>query len=549
MRKKFKMKMIISSFISAVILLSACGIGHSGIGHSETAAPEIVIAPQYDLAGPFRDGLALVEMADGSGGFIDKSGTIVIPFKHEYTDSYNDYTWDFSEGMAKIFRKGKYGFIDTTGKVAVPMEYEESRDYFREGLAAVKKGGKWGYVDTSGREVIPPLFDEAGSFYEGLAWVGQNNKFGYIDRTGTVTIPIQYDVVSNFQDGMASVDKEGKTQLIDRSGNEVSLGADYDYVLGFSEGLGIVVNEEYGDDLYGIIDLSGKEIVQPKYDHILDFHEGKARVQLNGVWGFIDQTGQEIVKPQYYEASDFSEGLARVRKNTDFRFVDAAGNEILSLQYEFAGDFNDGLAPVQIGGKWGYIANPLEVLLANTPDDWAAEGIHQAIQAGLIPGDLQNGYRDAITRQAFCRLAIHFIEIRTGQTIDAYLASKGIPMPESPFIDTSDPGIIAAYSLGIVSGKGGGIFDPNGRITREEASVLLKNTANLLDQDQDSSFASPVHFADNDLISDWAMDAVGYVYSKEWMNGVGENRFDPKGSYTRQQAYLTILRMYYLQVN
>jgi hypothetical protein len=38
-------------------------------------------------------------------------------------------------------------------------------------------------------------------------------------------------------------------------------------------------------------------------------------VELNGKWGFIDTTGKEIVTPKYDKLYDFHEGFARVELN------------------------------------------------------------------------------------------------------------------------------------------------------------------------------------------------------------------------------------------
>ncbi|MFD0868195.1 WG repeat-containing protein [Paenibacillus residui] len=537
MRRHVCSKLMCSIMGCAIILL---GIANTGFAQS----PVFVIPPQYDAAWPFSEGLAQIEQ-DGQHGFIDTTGQLAFPLPHEYTENYNDYTWNFSEGMAKILRAGKYGFIDNTGKDRIPPQYDDSADFFKEGLAAVSKGGKWGFIDKNGQEVVKLQYDEAGSFYEGRAWVRKNGKMGFIDTTGKEVIPIQYESVSHFSDGLASVTKNGQSFLIDLTGTEVHLGKSFDYVIGFDEGMGVVIKEENFDLKYGFIDKSGNVVVEPQYERVLGFKEGIARVQQNGVWGFIDKTGKEIVKPQYHNASDFSEGLARVSKNMKYGFIDKTGNEVIPLQYEFAGDFNDGLAPVQKRYKWGYIAHPApESRLpsgSDSPDDWAADGISVAIEAGLIPPALQKDYRNKITRQEFSTLVIHFIEAQTGTGIDHFLLEKNVSMPEPPFTDTVDKDVLAAYTLGIVSGKGAGRFDPEGSLTREEAAVMLRNTANVLDLD---TAAPPASFADNELIAGWAYDSVAYVVSRGIMNGVGNNEFDPKGSYTRQQAYLTILRLF-----
>ena len=51
-------------------------------------------------------------------------------------------------------------------------------------------------------------------------------------------------------------------------------------------------------------------------------------------------------------------------------------------------------------------------------------------------------------------------------------------------------------------------------------------------------------FSDNATISSWAFEAVGQMLTTGIMSGVGDNTFAPKNPYTREQSIVTILRLY-----
>lgn len=51
-------------------------------------------------------------------------------------------------------------------------------------------------------------------------------------------------------------------------------------------------------------------------------------------------------------------------------------------------------------------------------------------------------------------------------------------------------------------------------------------------------------FADNTKISSWAIEGVGRVQKAEIMSGVGNNRFAPQDPYTREQSIITIMRTF-----
>ncbi|PKM56380.1 MAG: hypothetical protein CVV00_00355 [Firmicutes bacterium HGW-Firmicutes-5] len=103
--------------------------------------------------------------------------------------------------------------------------------------------------------------------------------------------------------------------------------------------------------------------------------------------------------------------------------------------------------------------------------------------------------------------------------------------------------ILAAYALGIVEGTSETTFDPMNPITREQAAKMLTATATALNMETDATL--PV-FEDASLISEWAKPYIGYMFDTKIMGGIGENRFDPKGGFQRQQAFMTVLRLHTL---
>ena len=51
-------------------------------------------------------------------------------------------------------------------------------------------------------------------------------------------------------------------------------------------------------------------------------------------------------------------------------------------------------------------------------------------------------------------------------------------------------------------------------------------------------------FADNDSFQNWAVEYIGQMQSTGIMGGVGNNTFAPKDDYTREQSIITIMRLY-----
>jgi len=144
----------------------------------------VVVAPRFDTANNFSEGLALVGAKVGDSynfhyGYIDQRGTPVIETKF-------DYASNFSEGLALIAMNQKYGFIDKSGNFVVTPTYIQASD-FSGGLAAVMVGKKWGYINKMGEVVIKPTYSSAGKFTNRLAMVGLGGRnYGYVDEAGVI---------------------------------------------------------------------------------------------------------------------------------------------------------------------------------------------------------------------------------------------------------------------------------------------------------------------------------------------------------------------------
>ncbi len=164
------------------------------------------------------------------------------------------------------------------------------------------------------------------------------------------------------------------------------------------------------------------------------------------------------------------------------------------------------------------------------PSSWAKEEVERAISKGYVPVQLQKGYTGAISRAEFCALAVSFYESYTGTKIDTLME----------FTDTTDINVQKMGGLKIVNGTGNGAFSPNNNLTRQEAATIL---ARLADSMGISLEEGSLGFADNSKIASWAKDAVARISASGVMNGVGNNKFDPTSSYTREQAILTIIRL------
>jgi|LSQX01.2.fsa_nt_gb alpha-tubulin suppressor-like RCC1 family protein len=192
-----------------------------------------------------------------------------------------------------------------------------------------------------------------------------------------------------------------------------------------------------------------------------------------------------------------------------------------------------------------YWYNPLTKIMNNvqdSPSSWAVAEVEGAINAGLIPNDMQGNYTKTVTREEFCILAIRMIETRAGMDIGAYLDMVGVEIaPSGTFEDCDTYEVRAAKALGITDGTSATTFTPDKELTRQEAAKFL--TATAIACGYNVTLSTP-GFSDSSAIADWAKPYIGYVFDIGVMSGVGSNRFDPLGSYQRQQAFMTMYRIW-----
>ena len=197
-----------------------------------------------------------------------------------------------------------------------------------------------------------------------------------------------------------------------------------------------------------------------------------------------------------------------------------------------------------------------------TVSPWAEEELRRAedfglLDVGTLPADDAartepvTDWTRPITRAQFLRFALSYAAAmnhsdREGfqMAVDRLLAEKDRSgqIPTSPFSDDNSREAIAAYTLGIAEGRGGGIFDPNALITRQEAAVILCRTYAACGGEV-SAEREDQGFSDGEAVAPWAAEAVRFLHGRDVLRGVGKDRFDPLGYLTVEQCAVCFLRL------
>lgn len=201
--------------------------------------------------------------------------------------------------------------------------------------------------------------------------------------------------------------------------------------------------------------------------------------------------------------------------------------------------------------SWGYVNSFIDkevtsgysdlVTLGNPAQyrgasDWAKDGLDKAAQYGLITDKIKDNMSSSITREEFAEVAVKLYELYTGKKAEA--------APASTFTDTSNPEIFKAYQLGIVNGIGDSKFAPQVLINREQMAAMLNRAVVAIRPDADMSIEGAPTFSDENNIASYFVDNVKFMAKNGFINGIGDNRFAPKATSTREQAVIVAVRVY-----
>lgn len=481
----------------------------------------------------------------------------------------------------------KEGIIDINQKLITPFEYNFLQ-YINDNFIIALDRNKHGVININNEVVLPFEYDEIHKVSEtdDYCRIIKNNKFGLVNGDNSeLVIPIEYESLYYVDEmcignNLILAQKDGKTGIIDVNNKEV--------VPFIYEGIELIGNyfEVYNDGLSGLLDSEGNEIFPTEFIDIMEIKDGfvTARVYIDDYeykYAVYDMKGNEIVPPVYdyidYHASEKymivknNEGAAKLVEKATVEVV-LTNNYYSDIIYindkYFAGGNNSRYSIINFSGQHLTLPYYSNVYLVNVegeeflaaqrhtsekfkrridyfkqtegPSQWAVEEVSKAIENNLVPFEYQVAFTFNIKRYEFCKIIVSFLEEYYNTTRDDIIMDNNIDVVNPPIVDGFNEDVAICLHLGIVSGRGKGIFDGESEITREEAAVMLTNLVKYLGMYED---AEGVYLNDKSELSSWSKDSVKFVMRNGIIHGVGNNMFSPKSNLTREQTYIIMYRM------
>jgi hypothetical protein len=298
----------------------------------------------------------------------------------------------FSQKYLAIAKPGDgedWGYIDLTGSFVIAPQYRKALDFSEEGVAVVldKKSKQFEFINTKGEKIKTDVSDfklkelfgfGVKGFNSGMVAIKVGEKWGYLNGQGKEVVKVSFDKANEFHEGYATAQRGGVNYIIDKSGKETEVKDPKILTLkNYSEGL---IPFESMDKKEGFVDVTGKVVIEPKFESVGYFVGGLAWAKLSeGKVGYIDKKGNWVIEPQFTAAKEFdpASGLARVKKTDKWEYVDKTGKVSSIGGAETVEGFNEGLCRGKKGGKWGFY---------DKTGKWVVEPTYDNVD------DFKNGY-------------------------------------------------------------------------------------------------------------------------------------------------------------
>ncbi|MPM24256.1 hypothetical protein SDC9_70737 [bioreactor metagenome] len=198
------------------------------------------------------------------------------------------------------------------------------------------------------------------------------------------------------------------------------------------------------------------------------------------------------------------------------------------------------------------------------PSGWACQEVRAALDSGFPDWETEvcgwssswredvgeNSYPARIYRVQFCHLIGTILGKNKNlasyqQYEQAYDAGYREQFSDMKRVYYNYDVYLANY-LGIIDGVSESIFDPYGTLTREQAAKILAKTIVALRPSlwqEGKNYMADKTFSDQDEISPWAANYIGFVIDLGLMSGLGDGKFAPQAPYTTEQAIVTCYRL------
>lgn len=311
------------------------------------------------------------------------------------------FSFGFSqEKSAAIAKKdGFWGMIDASGNWVIPNQYTSIQNFNEAGLAKAKKGEFWGMIDKKGDWVIQPKFDRLKDFEEGYAMAEMDGDWVVIDAQGEVVLRQgDYKRIDFLHNGIIlAYEKKAMKYINVATGQVIQTPEESKKLFPFSENLARFRTQE---EKWGFVDTKGAFKIEPQFEDVNNFKDGKVKVKKDGLWGVIDTEGKWIIPAEFESIHNFSlqfrngepdlskDETALAKQKGLWGIIDETGKWIVPAEYQKLKPLNNGIALATKNDVQGWVKDDGSWLSApaGTEKCWSFFDDYAMIRKGGLMG-------------------------------------------------------------------------------------------------------------------------------------------------------------------
>lgn len=278
-------------------------------------------------------------------GVIDSSGNVVIDEQYDDVQIPNPSKAVFiciSGDSSKVFNSESQEIYTEFGKISTLRLKNTSSDLiYEKSVLKYEQNGKFGLMDIDGKKLTEPNYDSIDTlqYKEGELIVKQNDKYGIINQKGYNLVDVQYDEIT--ADGF--YDKETQYRY---DGYIVANKTDMGYRYGYVSWEGKTILDVLYNDLKRITNIDDKEpyllvaengrygvmkkstpIISTEYQSIsYDASNNIFVVQKGQKYGVIDFSGKQIIECKYPQIDVKGRNIYVTKDDNMVEVYDTKGN-------------------------------------------------------------------------------------------------------------------------------------------------------------------------------------------------------------------------------
>ena len=308
---------------------------------------KVMIAPEFDQASSFNEGLSVVSKND-SVYFINKENVNV--FNQIYSDAYA-----FKNGISAVKKNGKWFFINRQGQTQ--SKYFEEVNELSNNIYVYKTNGLYGALDAFAQPLLDAKFYKLGDFKNNMAYFIESGLYGFISTKG-VQYKAEFDWISDFDEQQLAIYKlNNKFGIINAQGQKIT-DNQFDQISKLNDEYYLVVN----NNQYGFISRKSCFMTPLNYDYNKEkpltyyFFDRYFKLIKKSEEAIMDANGHLLVNYGLFKEVNFPiNGLMLAKRKTKYGFIDKKMNVVIPFKYQSAQNFKGGQSIVVFKEKYQII--------------------------------------------------------------------------------------------------------------------------------------------------------------------------------------------------